>query len=359
MNKLSGWRMKTDRIALSFGLLLAAAAPSHAAKYKVKWLLGHPNLDYFEEAAAYFKTTVEKGSHGDIQVEIANGASLWEDSAQGVPGPEIAKAVASGEAQMGHSFTDVMGTMDHDLWAFDLPYAFRGYRHLEGVFEGPVGQDLLEGMRPHGLVGLAFTYSGGANGVATTDREVRGLEDFKGLKVGMLGDAVGRSWVTALGATPVAVRHREDGVFPLAEDGRVDSIFTTWRRFQRSNLDRRFKYFNMTGSSYLVSVTYVNAKFFDGLPAEYRKLLMDAARVTSRIERFKTIELNERAKREMTAKGVVAVNLTEANRLRFVEALKPVYARELQGLVGKDLIEKLRVVPDAPEHPTLTRLASR
>ena len=358
--KLLNVRSGAVRLALSLGILIAFAAPSHAkAKYKVQWLLGHPNLDYFEEAAAYFKSTVERDSHGDIQVEIVNAKNLWEDTANGRSGPEIAQAVAGGEAQMGHSFTDVMGQMDHDLLAFNLPYTFRDYRHLEGVFEGPLGQELLDGMRPHGLVGLAFTYSGGANGVATTDREIRTLEDFKGRKVGMFGDQVSQAWVKALGATPVSVHHREDGALSLTDDGGIDSMVTTWRRFERSNLQRRFKYFNMTGSSYLVSVTYVNAKFFDGLPPKYRRLLMETARTTSRIERFKTIELNEQAQREMAAKGVQPVYLTEANRQRFVEALKPVYERTLEAVVGKALIERIRKTPDGPEHPTLGRVASR
>lgn len=346
LNPRSSW------LVLSFGLLLAAA-PSHAAKYKIKWLIGHPNLDYFEESAANFKTAVEKGSRGEIEVQIVEAKNLWEDSAEGRPGPEIAAAVAKGEAQMGHSFTDIMGGMDHRLWAFDLPYLFRDYRHLEGVFEGPLGAELLDGMKSNGIKGLAFTYSGGANGVATIDKEVRGPEDFKGLKIGMFGADADRAWVSALGATPVAVRHREDGVFPLARDGKVNAVVTTWRRFERSELHRRFKYFNMAGSSYLVSVTYVNDKFYASLPPAYQKLLSDAVRETARVERFKTIELNEQAKREMTARGVIPVALTAAGRGRFVEALKPVYARELEAMVGKDLIERIRVTPAGSEHPGL------
>lgn len=345
---------RSSWFCLSLGLFFAAAVPSHAAKYKIQWLIGHPNLDYFEESAADFKTIVEKQSHGDIEVQIVESKNLWEDSAEGRPGPEIAKAVAKGEAQMGHSFTDVMGGMDHRLWAFDLPYLFRDYRHLEGVFEGPMSTELLDGLKTNGIKGLAFTYSGGANGVATTDKPIRRLEDFKGLKVGMFGAAPDRAWVQALGATPVAVHHREDGALPLAKDGGVDSMITTWRRFERSGLHQRFKYFNMVGSSYLVSITYINEKFYESLPPEYRKLLSDAVRQTARIERYKTIELNEEAKREMVARGVLPVNMTARNRARFVDALKPVYAGELEDLVGKDLIERLRAVPAGPEHPTLT-----
>ena len=350
--------MKTTKtfsaaLAFSFGVLLTAAAPAHAAQYKIQWLIGHPNLDYFEESAAAFKAAVEKGSKGEIQVDIVESKNAWEDSADSRPGPQIAAAVAKGEAQMGHSFTDVVGGMDPRMLAFNLPYLFRDYRHLEGVFEGPVGDEMLNGLRPKGVVGLAFTYSGGANGIATTEREIRKLEDFKGLKIGMFGDEVSRAWVEDLGAKSVVLHHREDGVLPLLKNGSVDSVLTTWRRFERSGLHKRFNHFSMVGSSYLVSVTYINEKFYESLPKKYRELIMNSAHVAARIERFKTIELNEQAKREMVAQGVRPVNMTEENRERFVEALKPVYAKTLERIVGKDLIEKIRKTPAGREHPTL------
>lgn len=348
-------KTKPFSAALAFSLvaLLTAAAPAHAAKYKIQWLIGHPNLDYFEESAAAFKAEVEKGSNGEIEVDIVESKNAWEDSADGRPGPEIAAAVAKGEAQMGHSFTDVVGAMDPRMLAFNLPYLFRDYRHLEGVFEGPVGDEMLNGLRSKGVVGLAFTYSGGANGIATTEREIRTLEDFKGLKLGMFGDEVTRAWAADLGAKPVILHHREDGVMPLLKNRSVDSFLTTWRRFERSGLHKRFNHFSMVGSSYLVSVTYVNEKFYESLPKKYQSLIVNSSRVAARIERFKTIELNEQAKREMVAQGVRPVHMTEENRERFVEALQPVYARKLEGIVGKELIEKIRKTPAGPEHPAL------
>lgn len=330
-----------------FALLVCSASPVYAAKYKIKWLIGHVNLDYFEEAALNFKETVEKGSNGDIEVTIVT-AKDSEEYLLRRPGPEIATAVASGEAEMGHSFTDVMGHMDHRLWAFDLPYVFRDYRHLEGVFEGPIGEELLAGLRQHKLVGLTFTYSGGANGIAAADREIRRPEDLKGLKVGTYGDTVDQAWLSSLGATPVFINHRQESIAPLAESKDIDAVVITWRRFERARLNPAFKYVSLVGSSYLVSVTYVNEKFFESLPAAYRELIKDSAHLTGRIERAKTIELNELAKRDMMAKGVRQVYLTSKNSDRFQEALRPVYQRSLDAIVGKDLIERLRNTPQGP-----------
>ena len=46
--------------ALAATSLLGFAPSAHAeAKYKIRWYLGHKNLDYFEEAALNFKKEVE------------------------------------------------------------------------------------------------------------------------------------------------------------------------------------------------------------------------------------------------------------------------------------------------------------
>jgi TRAP-type C4-dicarboxylate transport system substrate-binding protein len=333
-------RAKAATAVALFMSLSSAAAPSRSPKYKIRWLVGHQNLDYFEDAALAFKSTVETKSHGDIQVDIVK------------TGDQVPGVVAAGEAEMGHSFTDTMGSLDPRLYAFEAPYLMRGYKHMEGVIEGPVGAELLSGLSAHHVVGLALTYSGGASGVATLNREIRGPEDLKGLKVGVYGDSVNETWLTSLGAIPVKIGHEEDAL-SRALSGSLDAVVVTWRNFERDSLDKDFKFVNMEGSTYLVSVTYVNDKFYAGLPPEYRELLKEAAHETSRIERAKTIALNELNKRKVIGYGVRPVYLTEEARGRFVKAVRPAYA-SIEKTVGKALIEEIRTAPDGPEFPPMS-----
>lgn len=332
--------------------LLGGALPLHAATYKITWLLGHKNLDYFEEAAVSFKKTVEQASHGDIAVDIKlqvddNPSKTFKEA------PEIAAKVAKGEAEMGHSFVDTMGALDPRLLAFNAPYLFRGYRHMEGLFEGPVGKEMLDGLRAQNIVGLSFTYSGGASGVATIDRELRAPEDLKGLKVGVFGSEVDSAWLKSLGAIPVSIEHRLDAIGPMAHSGELDAVVVTWRNFEREALNTEFHRFNMPESTYLVSVTYINQKFFDSLPEKYRTLLVDASREAGRIERARTMALNEDSKRGMLTKGVRAVYLSQDHLSRFSEALRPAYASSIEPLIGKDLIDRIRRISDAPAQPAI------
>lgn len=353
--------MNTRALAVLAGLavlLAGAASPAHAAKYKVRWFLGHKNLDYFEEAAKEFKRTVESASKGDIAVEIVPAASDEAGGAtQGVSTPEIAAKVEKGEIEMGHSFTDVVGAVGPRLYAFDAPYLFRDYKHVEGVIDGPVGAGMLASFEKRGMVGLSFTYSGGASGVAA-DKEIRSAADLKGLKVGVFGSEVNAAWLKAAGATPVAVRHDLDKLLAMKRAGELDAVVITWRNFERASLDKGFKYFNLPGSTYLASVTYANKRFFDGLPKDYQTLLLNASQEAGRVERAKTIELNEAAQREMTAKGVRPTYPSAAARAELVRALEPAYRGTIDGLLGKDFLDSVRRAPDG-KLPKTGGLASR
>lgn len=328
---------------LAAGLLVAVSSPAHAAKYKINWLLGHENLDFFEEAAENFKKAVEKGSKGDIQIKIS-----VKSRDEVFPAPEIAAKVSRGEAEMGHSFADVVGPLDNRLWAFEAPYLVRDYQHMEGVIEGPVGRGMLADLGKHGITGLSFTYSGGASGVASVNRELRRPEDLKGLKVGVYGNAADEAWLKSLGAIPVAIGHRLERIRSMAQSGELDAVVITWRNFEQAELHHDFKYFNLPGSTYLVSMTYVNNEFFAKLPARYQELIKTALLESSRIERAKTIELNEIAKRGMLAKGVRPVHLTEEGQRRFVAALKPAYAGPLGKILGAEFVKRIKETGDGP-----------
>jgi TRAP-type C4-dicarboxylate transport system substrate-binding protein len=67
------------------------------------------------------------------------------------------------------------------------------------------------------------------------------------------------------------------------------------------------------------------------------------------VERVKTIELNLNAKKDMAAKGVQPVVLSQKGRDAFAQALAPAYRDTLEPLIGKDLLKSMRAAPDAPE----------
>jgi len=350
--------------AAALSLLVTSVVPiAHSGekrqkgKYQVTWLLGHRNLDFFEEAAEEFKHSVEKRSNGEIEVSIKNSPDTGADASlleAAIPG-----RVASGEIEMGHSFVDVLGQVDKRYHVYEAPFLFRGYRHMEGVIEGPIGTGMLEDLKKQDLVGMSFTYSGGANGVATKDRPIRRPEDLKGLRVGVTGNEVDHAWLKQLGAIPVPLGHGLDQIAGLAGKGELDGVVITWRNFAVANLQHTFKYMSLMDSTYLVSVTYANDKWFASLPKEYQTMLMEESLKAAQIERARTIQLNADSKQSLLSKGVRPAPMTRKATDSFKKAVQPSYDGVIGEALGKDFIEGVKAAPDGKIAPTVPGVLAR
>ena len=68
-----------------------------------------------------------------------------------------------------------------DFLALGLPFLFRDHSHASRVFEGKVGEELLEHVKDTlDVKGLSFTYSGGYK-VMASDTPIKSINDFNGL----------------------------------------------------------------------------------------------------------------------------------------------------------------------------------
>ena len=140
----------------------------------------------------------------------------------------------------------------------------------------------------------------------------------------------------------------------MARERKLDAVVTTWRNFEREDLGAEFRHVGLMGYSHLVSVTYINPKFFDSLPERYRALIVKASREAGGIERSKTIQLNASSRSGMLEdRGVREAYLSQENQRRFVNALRPAYQSSIEGLIGKSLIERIKNTGDAPALPSI------
>jgi TRAP-type C4-dicarboxylate transport system substrate-binding protein len=85
-----------------------------------------------------------------------------------------------------------------------LPFLFRSIDHLYKVIDGPIGDDILAAVEPHGFIGLAF-YDSGIRSIYTARRPVRTIEDLRGLRIRIQQSDLMSKMVSALGAKPVGL----------------------------------------------------------------------------------------------------------------------------------------------------------
>lgn len=320
-------KLKSAFIILTMLLSLPAFTKTtkHEPKYKIRWLLAHEPVDLFREAANKFKNEVEKNSNGEAQVEIQVLSQYSTEGYEGLPPNSIVQKVQSGDIEMTQTFTTTLGNWNKDLWALDMPYLFRNHDHATNVLDGKIGQVLLDGLKPHKMKGLAFTYSGGFRVIPTNAKEIHKLEDFKGQKIRVAGSPVAISTFQTLGAIPVP--GPLESSIRLAKTGEIDGAETTFPRYYSLGQDKVSRVMNETEHSLFLTSIVINDSYFVKLPKKLQAIVMSAAKSAAKDERKISVEDGAKVKEQCIKEGIKVVKMNDRELDRVKVALEPIYSK--------------------------------
>lgn len=306
----------------------------------IQWVLTHDPIELFEEAARRFAELVAELSAGEMAVEVLTPTEYGDKiGSSHRPRPsEVAQRVASGELQMSQTYSTVLGKLHPKLWVLDLPFLFDSHEHAAGVLDGALGRGLLEGLCPHNLRGLAFTYSGGYRIISSTGRQLHGLEDFDGMHVRTSFNPVVRALFEQLGATPHPAQLQ--AIPELTAAGTIEAGESTWPRYWDMGHAEVQTTVNDTGHSLFLTSLVVNETFYQSLRPGLRDVLHEAALVTAQMERDKSVRDAEAARQAFVAQGgdLVCMEPEQLERLRALAS--PIWA-QFEPRFGADLIESI------------------
>lgn len=309
----------------------SAAAPAPGKTTVIK--MAHPDpLDHpMHPAFEKFKADVEKKTNGALKVEIYGNMALGADR-------EITEGVQMGSIQMGTSSTPNLAQFTDAFFVIDLPFLFPKAEIADKVLDGPIGQDLIKKLSAKGIKGLAYTEIGYRQ-IFNSKRPTPTLEELKGLKIRATGSPVHIAVLKALGVNPTPMGWGE--VFTALQQNVVDGIDIDINLAWTSRFQEVQKYVVLDGASYSPHLLMINQKFFDGLPADQQKVIVEASQEMRLYER-KLIRDNEaKMIADMKKMGIQVAELAPAERQKWVEATKPVY-KEFESKIGKDLIEQVQ-----------------
>ena len=292
----------------------------------VKWVLAHDPIEIFIRAAEEFKKIVEARAPGRLNIDIL---TLSEYSAKYRNGERVTKGqlldlMARGEIEMSQMYTYVLSKFNRDLDVLDMPFLFRDHDHAQRVFEGPIGESMLEGYGREGskIKGLGFTYSGGYKNMAF-NKDVTQLTDFIGAKVRTSNSPVAQATFRSLGAEPTTFEI-EELADRLGTD-EIDAGECTWPRFYGNGIYKNAKSVVNTDHSLLVTNIIINSEFFKDLDLELQTVVKDAAIQAARFEREISVEdvgpTSSRAREE----GYKIIDLSDNEREEFVKTTAVVY----------------------------------
>jgi len=155
-----------------------------------------------------------------------------------------------------------------------------------------------------GLKVLSFTWVQGYRHFFT-NKPIKKPEDLKGMRIRTPPAPIWQESIRALGATPVALPFGE--MYPALQQKAIDGVELVYNNIPAGRFYEVLKYANETSHIMLINFEVISAKFFNSLPADYQKILVEECDKAG-LDTSKRIFASEKeVKKQLLAKGMVAV----------------------------------------------------
>ncbi len=124
-----------------------------------------------------------------------------------------------------------------------LPFLFSSTEHMRRSMDGPLGDEILASLTPHGLVGLCY-YDSGARSFYNTRGPIRTPEDMNGLKIRVPGSDLFLAMIKSLGADATPMPLAE--VYQSLAQGVIDGAENNWPSYESGRHFEVARYYSLT-----------------------------------------------------------------------------------------------------------------
>ncbi len=231
--------------------------------------LGHTlsSTSHYSVGAKAFKETLERLSDGAFTVTEHASGSLGGER-------EMIEGLQIGTVDVVITSSGPLGNFVPETYVLDLPFLFENYDQARCVLDSEIGDELLEKMSDHDLVGMAWSENGFRH-LTNSQREVASPEDASGLRVRTMENAVHQEAFRQLGARPTPMAFPE--LFTALQQGTVDGQENPITVIVATNFWEVQDYLSLTGHVYSPAIVLGSPILLDGLSDEERDWFMQAA----------------------------------------------------------------------------------
>jgi TRAP-type C4-dicarboxylate transport system substrate-binding protein len=258
--------MKVTR-STTLGLAAALALSAGPAVAQTKWNLpaAYANSNYHTENLVQFAKDVEAATGGKLAIQVHGNASLFK-------APEIKRAVATGQAQIGEVLISLHENEDPVFGIDVVPFlatSFADAKKLDAAARPTIEKKLAA----QGLMVLMMV-PWGPQGIYTK-KDLNSVEDMKGLKFRSYN--VGTTRIAELaGAQPITIQAAE---LPQAlATGVVNSFISSGSTGYDSKVWESLTHWYDAKAWIPKNVTFVNKAAFDALPKDQQEALLKTAK---------------------------------------------------------------------------------
>ena len=262
--------MKIRRIAAAAVVAMACAGAANAQQFTAK--MGIATLNDAQHAwAKNYAAALERDSGGRIKGDVYPASQLGTI-------PRMIEQTQFGSIQLWAGPPEFLYGVDQRFELLTTPFLFKDVDQANTVLQDRAFADKFLAIgEPKGLVGVGLFLSGPEAFVLRTP--IHTLEGFAGLKLRVLASPMQLEPIRALKATPVPMSLGE--VLPALQQGALDGVMGNGPVLTPLGYVDAAKYFIETDHSMVTSIAVISRKWYQSLPADLQKIVLDDGRKVS------------------------------------------------------------------------------
>lgn len=318
----------------STGVIVHADDGEEKVTIKLGFTHSNPDREQDDEVmyAETFKEYVESNSDS-ITVELYPGNALGSQ-------PDTVGAVAAGTVQMTIQNQTLLNNYDTNTMIFGLPGAFNDIEETNKVVDSDWAKDLLD--KTHESTGIRILGNSctGMRCFTAKGKELRTVEDAKGLTFRIPDSPIYTELVNAISANPVPMPSSE--MYVAMQNGVVDGQENP---IQNIVIDKTYEVQDWcvldnhtpTVMSYMIS-----DKFYNSLSDSQKEVIEAANEEATTKAREVTTKLEESGIKTLEDNGMTVYEPTEEELKAWHDAYGPACEEYMRGQVGDELVDQLQ-----------------
>ncbi|CAN7652356.1 DctP family TRAP transporter solute-binding subunit [Neorhizobium sp. LjRoot104] len=323
MTQLYNLKLVTSVAAIV--IALAGTAFSADLRAGTSMAASHPSAMVLKKLSEL----VKEKSAGKLNINVYTDGTLGNDG-------QMQQQVQSGTQDISTANAAGLAAQVKEMAVVEFPFIYRNSDEFYGVLGGDMGKELSAKLYEKGWVALGFSHNGFRH-ATNSKRPIQKWEDFKGLKVRVIPNAMYIDMFSALGANPTPMPVSE--VYAALETGTVDAQEAPLAQISAMRVYEVQKFISMTGHSVNSEVIIMSRKTYDAMSPEDQKLVVAAGKDAVEWKRKQFAEMEAGLVKTIEDGGMKVNKVDNAELARMAEQMKPVIAKHSE-LAGKDFADR-------------------
>jgi len=202
---------------------------------------------------------------------------------------------------------------------FSVPFLFEDEEHRFKVFDGEIGDELLEAGRSIRLLGLTY-YDAGTRSFYTKDRPISHPDDLQGLKIRVQESPASIQMVNLLGGSATPISWGE--LYTALQQGIVDGAENNPPSFHLSRHYEVSNYYSLDEHTAVPDILFISLATWERLNKEEREIIEKAANESAVYQRELWKESTRIAIESVREAGI---EINYPDKEPFKERLQPMY----------------------------------